>query len=127
MLAALADSDERAVYMGLQAALEKCPRTGVDLVRARLDRGDLAPAVRALAIRVAATVHTPETLRWLVSRVLTRSKWLRRPKLAAASPEMHAALAAIAAGWPNDPVAAPVLTLAAKMKELRAVVTTVQH
>jgi hypothetical protein len=40
---------------------------------------------------------------------------------------MHAALAAIAAAWPNDPTAKQVLALAAKTKELRAVVSTVQH
>jgi len=127
LMRALADSDERTVYMALQAALEKCPRSGIDLVRARLDRGDLAPAVRALAVRVAATVRTPETLKWLVSRLLTRSKWLKRQKLVASSPEMHAALAAIAAGWPHDAAAAPVLALASKTKELRAVATMTQH
>ena len=127
LLRALADSDERTVYMALQAALEKCPRSGVDLVRSRLQRGELAPAARPLAVRVAATVRTPETLKWLLSRVLTRSKWLKRPKLVASSPEMHAALAAIAVGWPNDPAAAPVLALAAKTKELRTVVTTPHH
>lgn len=114
IVAAIADSDDRTVYIALQAAQEKCPRAAVALARARVERNELDPALRALAIRVAATVHTPETLQWLIARAATRTKILRRYRLLATSPEMLAALASIAAGWATDPLGAPLVTLAAK-------------
>jgi hypothetical protein len=114
IVAALADSDSRTVFLALQAAVEKCPRAAVTLARARVERGELDPALRAMAIRVAATVRTPETLQWLIARVATRTRLLRRYRLLPASPEMLAALASIAAGWATDPLGAPLVTLAAK-------------
>lgn len=114
IVAAVADSDARTVYLALQAAQERCPRAAVALARARVERGELDPALRAMAIRVAATVHTPETLQWLIARAATRTKLLRRYRLLPTSPEMLAALASIAAGWATDPLGAPLVTLAAK-------------
>jgi hypothetical protein len=102
------------VYLALQAALERCPRAAIDVLRGRVERGELTPALRVLAIRVVATARTPATLQWLCNRAVTHSKWLRRPKLNAQTPEVLAAVSAIKAGWPNDPVAAPVLALAKK-------------
>jgi hypothetical protein len=114
LTAALADSDERTVYLALNAALERCPRAAVSLARERVDRGELDPALRALAIRVAATVRTPDTLQWLLSRVVTRSKWMKRLRLQPQSPEVVAALNALTAGWKDDPSVREVLELAKK-------------
>ena len=114
LMIALTDSDERTVYMALQAALERCPHGAVEVLRSRVERGELTSALRVLAIRVIATVRTPATLEWLKARVLTYTKWLRKPKLQPATPEVVAALAAIKAGWSNDANAASVLALAKK-------------
>lgn len=117
LLEALGDSDERTTYVALQAAQERCPRAGIDLLRARLDGHDLAPALRPIAIRVAASVRTPETLHWLLPRVAMRTRFLGRYRLLPTTPETLAALASLAAGWATDPGAAPVLVLAAKSRE----------
>src|SRR5206468_2502401 len=73
MLAGLADSDGRIVYLALTAAHERCPREGLMLVRGRVERGELDASLRALGIRAVATLRTPDTLKWLIERVVTRS------------------------------------------------------
>ena len=112
MLAALADADDRIVFVALQATQDGCSRAAIELLRARVDRGELDAGLRAHAIRVIATQHTPETLQWLLRRVVTTTKWLKRPKLLPSSPEMLAALAAISASWRGEPAAASVIALA---------------
>src|SRR5438105_11322236 len=42
MVAGLADSDGRIVYLAITAALERCPREGLTLIRGRVERGELA-------------------------------------------------------------------------------------
>jgi len=114
LLTALTDSDERTVYLAMHAAHERCPKGAVEILRARVERGELTSALRVLAIRVVASTKTPATLDWLRRRVMTQTKWLRRPKLLPATPEVLAALSAIKAGWRDDPSAAAVLALAKK-------------
>jgi hypothetical protein len=114
LLIALTDTDERTVYIAVQAALDRCPKGAVEVLRGRVERGELTSALRVLAIRIVATAKTPATLDWLRRRVMTQTKWLRRPKLLPATPEVLAALSAIKTGWRDDPAAAPVLALANK-------------
>jgi len=120
LLAALGDADERIVYVALTAAHEQCPAEGVAIIRRRIERGadDLDAPLRALGVRAVATVRTPETLKWLIGRVLTRSKLFGRPKLQSTTPETLAALTAIVAGWRQDPATATVLELAAKSRDV---------
>jgi hypothetical protein len=125
LLAALADADDRTAYLGITAAHERCPPEGIKLIRARVDRGEFDPSLRALGIKAVATLRTADTLDWLIGRVLTKSKLLGRPRLVEMTPESAAALTAIVAGWKNDPAAARVLDLAAKSRDpqVRAAVT----
>jgi len=116
MLAGLADSDGRIVYLALTAAHERCPREGLMLVRGRVERGELDASLRALGIRAVATLRTPDTLRWLIERVVTRSALLRRQKLLPVTPETLAALTAICAGWRSDPAAQPIIELALRSR-----------
>ncbi len=112
LVAGVDDSDSRIVYLALTAACERCPRHAVSRIRLRVERSELDPSLRALGIRAAATVRTPDTLGWLASRVIKASRLLGRPSLLPATPETVAAVTAIAAGWRNDPAAAQVVTLA---------------
>jgi hypothetical protein len=117
VLAALADNDDRVVFAGLTAAQEKCPPGGVDLIKRRVDRGELDSQLRTMGIRIVAQQRTSETLAWLLSFAVTEAHWGRRPKLRPANPEMLAALSMISIGWPDDPAAAAVLRLAEQSKD----------
>ena len=117
LVAGVDDSDSRIVYLALTAACERCPRHAVSRIRLRVERSELDPSLRALGIRAAATVRTPDTLGWLASRVIKASRLLGRPSLLPATPETVAAVTAIAAGWRNDPAAAQVVTLAMKSRD----------
>src|SRR5207237_8186415 len=81
MVVALADSDVRIVYLAITAALERCPREGLTLIRGRVERGELDAPLRALGIRAVASLRTPDTLRWLIDRATATSKLFRRRKL----------------------------------------------
>ncbi len=117
LAAAIDDDDDRIAYLGLTAACERCPRHVAMRIRARLDRVELVPSLRALGIRAAATVRTADTLAWLVSRALKTSRLFGRTSLLPATPETVEAVTAIVAGWPNDPAAARVVALARKSRD----------
>ncbi len=117
LAASIDDSDARITYLGLTAACERCPPHVAARIRARLDRGDLDPSLRALGTRVAATVRTADTLAWLVSRVVKSSRLFGRLSLLPATPETMEAVTAIVAGWRNDPAAARVVALATKSRD----------
>ena len=121
-LTALADADDRVVFVGLTAAQEKIPAGAADLMRRRVDRGELDAQLRTMCIRIIAQQRTPQTLAWLLGHVLTEARWQRRPKLRPSTPEMLAALSMIATGWRNDPAAATAIGLAehSKDSEVRA-------
>jgi hypothetical protein len=59
-------------------------------------------------VRILARTRAPQALRVLVDLALKRRFWLRR-RLAPKSPELLAAVAALASFWPHEPVAAAVL------------------
>jgi CBS domain-containing protein len=116
MLAGLNDADGRIVYLALTAALERCSREGLSVIRGRVERGELDAPLRALGIRVVASLRTPDTLRWLIDRVSALSALFRRRRLLPVSPEMIAALTAIVGSWRSDPEAAEVIALASRSK-----------
>ena len=116
MLAGLGDADGRIVYLALNAALERCSREGISLIRGRVERCELDASLRALGIRAVATLRTSDTLRWLIDRATTRSALLRRRKLLPTTPETLAALTAICASWRQDPEAAEVMALVGRSK-----------
>jgi hypothetical protein len=136
IVAGIGDPDDRAVFMALTAAQEGgCPPKGVDVVRRRIQKGDLDSSLMTLAIRIlaaadsgagpslqgkgrtsqmikAVTVDTnpaataaagKKTFDWLVGKVASRSRFLRKWQLEDKTPEMLAALGALAAYWGMDP------------------------
>ncbi|MFL5594930.1 MAG: hypothetical protein ACJ785_10010, partial [Gemmatimonadaceae bacterium] len=90
---------------------------GIELVRQRVDRGELDSQLRTMGIRIAAQQRVPETLTWLLGYVVTEAHWPRKPKLRPSTPEMLAALSVIAVNWRNDPAAAAVIKLAEQSKD----------
>jgi hypothetical protein len=126
MITALADSDERVLFIALNAALEHCSGGAARLIMRRIDQSELKDAtLRVLGVRAIATQQTEESLDWLVGRVVTRTRWLKRLKLAQRSAETLAALAAIAGLWREHPKASVALALAAKSAdtEVRLAIT----
>ena len=114
---ALEDADDRVVFAGLTAAQEKCPPPAIDLIKHRIDRGELDSQLRTMGIRIVAQQRTTETLTWLLDLVVIEARWPRRPRLRASTPEMLAALSVVATGWADEPVAATVLQLAEQSKD----------
>jgi hypothetical protein len=116
-MAALSDVDDRVVFVGLTAAQEKCPPGAVDLIKHRVDRGELDSQLRTMGIRVIAQQGSAEILTWLLGYVVSETRWSRRPKLRASTPEMLAALSMIASTWGDDPAAAAAIRLAEQSKD----------
>jgi hypothetical protein len=117
VMAALSDADDRVVFVGLTAAQEKCPPGAVDLIKYRVDRGELDSQLRTMGIRVVAQQNSPEILTWLLGYVVSETRWSRRQKLRPSTPEMLAALSMIASSWGDDPAAAPSIKLAEQSRD----------
>lgn len=121
IVTAVADPDDRTAFLALTAAQERCPEAAVRVIMGRVDRGDLDASLRALAIRAVAGSRGAErdalVLPWLLAMVYRRTKWLRRPKLEDKSPEMLAALGAVASFWRDHPDAKDVLAMALRSKD----------
>ena len=59
IVAGVSDSDERAVYYGLQAAQDGgCPPRAATVIRQRMEAGDLDSALTTLAIRILAATDS---------------------------------------------------------------------
>src|SRR6266516_3111342 len=113
LLGALRDSDPRMARLALAAALEDCPPSALTAV-AELARATATPSeLRVLAIKVLGRVRNSIGLNALLALVDGGTNWLGRPRLAARSLELLAALMALAAGWRNDVQAAALLAHAA--------------
>jgi hypothetical protein len=126
MSTALSDSDERVLFIVLNAALEHCSGGAARLIMRRIEQHELKDStLRVLGVRAIAALQTEESLEWLVRRVVTRTRWLKRLKLTPRSSETLAALAAIAGLWPQHPKSVIALALAAKSpdSEVRLAIT----
>ncbi|MDQ6887840.1 MAG: hypothetical protein M3068_11155 [Gemmatimonadota bacterium] len=114
IIAGISDSDERISQMALLAAQESCPRAAVPLITGLVDSKRLPALHCTLGIKAVAAAGGASALDWLLGLVLVRKgKWLlARTRLTAKSPEMLAALAALASHWPEDRRAREALMLA---------------
>ncbi len=119
--AAVTDPDDRTAFLALTAAQERCPEGAVPLIMARVDRGELDASLRALGIRAVAGCHGPQrdtvVLPWLLALVRRYTKWLRRPKLNDKTPEVLAALGALASFWREHPDTRDVLAMAMRSSD----------
>lgn len=147
IVAAVTDTDERAVFHGLQAAQEGgCPPRAVAIIHQRIAVGDLDSSLMTLAIRVLAAADSGavpmlsgkgrtsvmmkssdiqaaaadggrKTMEWLVNKVAQRSRFLRKWQLQPKSPEMLAALGALASYWNQHPDVQEIVNLAIKTRD----------
>ena len=113
MLGALRDADPRMVRVALTAALENCPPSAIAPITQLAHDPAVASELRVLAIKVLGRVKNVAALTALLEIVDGGKNWLGRPRLAARSLEMLAALMALAAGWRNEGRASALLALAA--------------
>jgi hypothetical protein len=116
-MAALGDADDRVVFVGLTAAQDKCPPGAADLIKNRVERGELDSQLRTMGIRLVAQQGAPDVLGWLLGFVVSETRWSRRPKLRPSTPEMLAALSMIAAVWGDDPATVVSIRLAEQSKD----------
>ena len=121
---ALTDPDPQVQRLALGECLESCPAAVLPLVTRRVDDRAGDPELRALAIRVLGASGDPMAVQRLVRLASSGRTFLGRIRLAPRSPEMLAALTALARGWGGHPAAAPVLAEAMRSPDpevLRAV------
>ncbi|MGI8497729.1 MAG: hypothetical protein ACR2OG_09145 [Gemmatimonadaceae bacterium] len=121
IITGVTDSDERISQMALLAALESCPRAAVPQIMSVVEDRKLPALHRTIGIRAIAGAGGASTLDWLLGLVLVRKgKWLlARTRLSAKSPEMLAALTALAARWPDDRRAREALMMARSSGDLQ--------
>lgn len=110
---ALADSDERAMRIGVSAAREDgLPAAAVPAVLEKLANDELSPDVTVSLLRLLSLHRTPDVVQVLLSFVVHRRRLLGGPRLVPRSPEMLAALSSLAGMAPDDARARAALELA---------------
>lgn len=114
LLAALADTDAQTLHLALMAAQIECPPSTVPLLLRHARDESLQSEYRVLAIKALGRSRAPEALLVLVDLTDGGRTLLGRAKLPAKSPELLAALQALAAGWGTDDRATAVLARAAQ-------------
>jgi len=99
--------------LGLAVALQACPDAAVPLLVNRATDRTLSGDLRALAVRALGYTRAPAALETLLQITAGGRTLFGREKLAAKSPELLVALAALATGWRHDPRARARLAIAA--------------
>jgi hypothetical protein len=120
---ALTDADPQVQRAALAECLAGCPAPVLPLVSRRVEDGGDAE-LRTLAIRVLGASAEPGALQALLRLAGRGRTLLGRVRLAPRSPEMLAAVAALARDWAQHPAAAPLLAEARRSPDpeiLRAV------
>ena len=113
---ATADSDERIVRAGLNAAVERgCPRDAIPVLTRRLTEGSLEGMLGVLAVKVLTPVRLTAVLECLVAATLAPRRRLQfRRRLAPKTPVTIAALGVLATVWGKEAGAQKVLAIAAR-------------
>ena len=122
------DADERAVLAALNEAATNCPRSAVPILMNRVDRDDIPPALRALAIRAVASVDSADVVDWVLRFVMVgRKRFFGGERLAPKSPELLASLTALGSYWRTDARVIETLARAAKSPdaEIRSAASTI--
>lgn len=116
---ALADADERAMRIGVNAARDRgLPATAVRTVLERLADPYLSSDIAIALVRLLARHNRPDVLDALLSLVMTgRRTFFRRPRLLPPSPEMVAALTSLASLGADDGRVRDALELARKSSD----------
>jgi len=111
----LQDPDPRTLRLalGLAVALQSCPDSAVPVLAGRATDRALPPDVRTLAVRALGHARASAALEALLRLTSAGRTLFGREKLSPKSPELLAALAGLASGWPEDPRARELLRRAA--------------
>lgn len=122
IVAALKDSDERILRLGVAAAQRTTPESAVPLISTRILQQNLPADIRIRLIRVLANVRNPLAVDALLRLIVSGKTLLGKIKLAEKTPFMLVALTTLAAGWQRDARALAALQRAAESKdpEIRA-------
>jgi hypothetical protein len=122
IIRALADSEQRIVRLALMAAREDVPPEAVPRVIALGRNREASSELRILAIRVLGGARSEAALEALLAIADGGRSLFGRRRLPAKTPELIAAVGALASGWAGEVRAGEVLALAALSEdaELRA-------
>jgi len=111
VLLGLRDADDGILLLALNAAIESCPHEAIRLV-ASIAVDPARPAdVKLPCLRILSRSRSPEALKVLLAYARQRRRWFGR-RLPPKSPELLAALSALAVYWKDDPRASEVLAQA---------------
>jgi hypothetical protein len=111
--AGLKDADPYVIRSALKEARNGLPDAAVPVLAKRVFEQDFPPEFRVPAIQMLGRSKSVLALDPLLRFVQGGTTLLGKPKLAAKSPEMIAALRALARTWPHERRAKPLLELAA--------------
>ncbi|MFV2006383.1 MAG: hypothetical protein ACC667_03010 [Longimicrobiales bacterium] len=113
---ALADVDERMVYMALQQLRSGVPETLVPTIVKRVIHGDRSSELRSVGARTLGPSESPLALDALVQMTTDGKTLFRRHRIARGEPEVLAALSMLAEYWSANPEAKKVLAEAKRSR-----------
>ncbi len=116
LVTALADPDERALRTAVKEARQRCPDSAVPIIARRLQE-ELPADLRAQLVRLLGSARGNVALEALLRIVAPTRSILGRPRIAATSPAVLAALSVLASSWSKEPRAAAILNRAQRAPE----------
>ncbi len=124
VLLGLRDADDGIVLLALNAAIESCPEEAIPLVASIAVDPVRQAEAKLPSLRILSRSRSPEALKVLLAYARQRRRWFGR-RLPPKSPELLAALSALAVYWKDDPRASEVLAHALRHSdpEIRAAAT----
>lgn len=116
---AIADGDPAMLRPALQAARAELPASAVPILARRLLQPDFPPEFRVPAIQLLGQSGSLLAVEALLHFVQNGTNFRGRPRLAARSPEMLAALRALARRWPEERRVQPLLVAARDSRDAK--------
>lgn len=117
IVGALADAEQRLVRLALIAAQPRVPSAAVSRVIALVNDPQAPKDLRLQGLQVLGASRSPEALEVLLALTDGGRTLFGRRKLAAKTPELLVALAALATGWGREPRVMAVLARAAVARD----------
>ena len=117
IIAALKDTDERVLRLGVAAAQRSCPEAAVPFIASRITQEHLPADIRIRLIRLLGQVRNPLAVDALLKLVVAGKGLLGRIRLVEKTPFLLVALSTLHAHWARDPRAAAALQRAARSKD----------
>lgn len=114
---ALQDSDKHVLRTALQAARTQLPDRAVPVLARRVTDAGYPPEFRVMSLFLLGRSGSPAALDALLAFAGGGSSLFGKPRLAAKTPEMLAALGGLARSWAKEKRAAVLLDLAGKSKD----------